>query len=288
MAALTMKSIAVSSSCPLEYLEQPPDQLDCNPFTRGELLLECTAIHHPQALPLDDFSSSALTVNWYHRPEAGGRLAPMEDDILLEEGTALTNVQLVDLQDHISIREQQHGITSSGSLLGQSSLQLYGLNESNVGAYWCSILLSHSNDSSPSGHVAPSDPVLLGHVQEHAHKEQCSTNIAQSKQVNKCALRGILPLPALGEVTVEEEEEEVEGKGLQREFYTALAILIAFGSTTAVLALAGVCTYIQYRKKLKGMEVLTQFMHGIPKLTILFVFDPWAINFIAEILRWKF
>lgn len=267
----------------MEYLEQPPDQLDCNPYPRGELLLECSASLQSEYLHLLD---APLSVNWYHTKhisEAELRQVLTEDTYqLVERPLAIT--LLDNSQENVSIIEQTLAFLSSGEVLVRSRLNVYGLSESDMGAYWCSIHLNYTNESLSETAVVPSDSVLLKHPHEHAHKKGCSTDIAQSKQRKKCALHSSIfppPLPALPwpdskativpesettpqssaeqeQVTVvgEKLSEEEEEKGSLKEFYIALGILVAFGSVIAALALSVVCTCVKYRKMLKGMVAL--------------------------------
>lgn len=270
----------------MEYLEQPPDELDCNPYPRGELLLECTASLQSQSLHHHDTPPSTMAVNWYHsqhRPKVGEREILAEEVMYQENRIPPIITLLNNSQDNVSIVEHTSAMVSGGKVLIRSHLEVYGLSESDVGAYWCSIHLNYTSESLFETTVAPSDSVLLRHPREHAHRVHCSTNIAQSKQEKKCALLNSIPptLPALprpgnkatiipgSEVTtitlqisaeqatlVSEkftEEEEEEGMGLLKEFYVALSILIAFGSVIAALVLTVVCTCVKYRKMLKGM-----------------------------------
>lgn len=284
-------------SCPLEYLEQPPDQLNCNPYPRGELLLECTVSLQSEFLHHHGLSVSEQKINWFHsqnRPEAGETEVVPEGSTYQNEQTPLTAVQLEDMQENVSIREQTRVIGSGSKVQVRSRLELYGLNESDVGEYWCVIHLNYTDESLPEAGVAPSDSVLLGHPCEYAHREQCSTNIAQSKQENKCALRSIAPLPWLSASTIipdgtattppsvaekatlvgenSEEQSEEKGPTILKEFYIALGILIAFGSVIGVLALVMVCTCVHYRRMLKGMELSIQYvltMHEVNHIVII-------------------
>lgn len=155
--------------CRSEYLEQPPDQLMCNPYINMELKLECIV-----SLLTTDPLSGRVTVDWFHSSSL--QLTPKA---AAENQLAIN--RLDSAQDNITIREQILVSELHMALRVRSRLEVTKLDEFDTGQYWCGIHI----DSTEL--MVLSDPVLLQHPSEYADLNACSTAVAQSKTERKCA-----------------------------------------------------------------------------------------------------
>jgi hypothetical protein len=245
--------------CQSEYLEQPPDQLSCNPYLNMELKLECTVSLH------DAGTLSGRTVDWFHSTSALGDLQPSTDN-------PLAISRLDNAQENITIREQVMARTSSVRV--RSRLEVMKLNEMNIGQYWCGIRIDSME------WMVLSDPVLLQDLEYYVNLEPCSTDSAQSKLERKCATwsfnsqttplqstetPSVLPTHPTSEdllpiattstqngTTTESTEEEQVGNSPSMGFYIAIGIMAALVSISTALVSLVACMYIKYRKVLRG------------------------------------
>lgn len=241
--------------CQSEYLEQPPNQLTCNPYLNMELKLECTvSLLDAGAL------SGRLAVDWFHSTS-------LLDDLQSSAGNPLAINRLDDMQENVTIREQ--AVIGRSSVRVRSRLELLNLSEMDVGQYWCGIRIDSME------WMVLSDPVLLLHPEEYADLLSCSTTVAQSKRERKCATwsfgpssplttmavvepSGLLPLPTVlpsAEPTISDATTSMGSSGEpgpQMEFYIAIGILVAFGSLITALVSLMACMCIKYRKAMRG------------------------------------
>lgn len=250
--------------CQSEYLEQPPDQLTCNPYFNTELKLECT-VSLLAAGPL----SGRLTVDWFHSASTLGDFQDTAD-------VPLAINRLDDMQDNITIREQV--MVGGSSLRVRSRLEVLDLDEMDVGQYWCGIRIDSME------WMVLSDPVLLQDPGEYVNLLPCSTTVAQSKHERKCAAWSFGPsIPQItmppqstdspsathsttepeilsaqptvqqdGNTTSTDSDDKEQDDGPLMEFYIAVGILVAFGSIITALVSLVACMCIKYRKVLRG------------------------------------
>lgn len=237
-------------TCQSEYQEQPPDQLACNPYVNAELKLECTV-----RLLLEEegsLLSEGMTIDWFYGP-------------LLLPGTPKTESKLAmnrldNMQENITIREEM--VISGSSMHKRSHMELRGLDEFDVGRYWCGIRI----DSAEL--MILSDPVPLQLPSRYTGFEACSATVPQSKQEVKCAtwIFGTSTSPHINTTpppptitasveTAPADGEDSDDEGPVMVFYIAVAILIAFGVIITGLVSAVVAMCIKYRTTMKSRIV---------------------------------
>lgn len=262
--------------CQSEYLEQPPDQLTCNPYSNEELKLECTVSVFPGGT-----LSGRLIVDWFRSPL-------LEDSLAGENETQQAISRLDNSWGNIAIQEQTRLLQSN--LQVRSRLEVERLDESDVGQYWCGIRIDLTE------WMILSDPVPLRSPSKYEGLHPCSTSVAQSKRERKCAMWRFQPPPSpsspsppqtaplpgpvkttnsntvtevtRNEITTDLEQsttissgsvssgteirEETEIGALTMEFYIAVGILAAFGTVITVLISLVICMCIKYKKMLHG------------------------------------
>ena len=250
--------------CQSEYLEQPPDELTCDPYINMELKLECTV-----SLLDAGTLSGRLTVDWFHSASSLSNLQVSPDN-------PLAISRLDNVQENVTIREQVMSVRSGVRV--RSRLEVLRLDEKDVGQYWCGIRIDSME------WMVLSDPVLLQGPQEYADLLPCSMTLAQSKRERKCATWSFKPpvpplpispqptefplltLPTLritepelqtsAGTTVQdgtEIDEEESDDGPSMELYIAIGILVASGSIITALVSLVVCMCIKHRIILRGM-----------------------------------
>lgn len=269
--------------CQSEYLEQPPDQLTCNPYVNTELKLECT-------ISLLDAGtlSGRLTVDWFYSASAAlGNFQVSPDN-------PLAISRLDNMQENVTIREQVMG--GAASLRVRSRLEVLRLDETDVGQYWCGIRIDSME------WMILSDPVLLQEPKEYADLLPCSPVLPQSKRERKCATWSFKPpvppipiapqptefppltLPTLQiteaglqtlagttvQVTVSSTETLQSDDGPLMEFYIAIGILVASGSIITALVSLVACMCVKYRIILRGMSFANP-LQAIHQLAVLFM-----------------
>ncbi len=245
--------------CLLEYLEQPPDQLTCNPYSNKELKLECTISLLPGGT-----LSGRLTVDWFHSPL-------LLDSPAVKSETRLAINRLDSSQENITIQEQM--LSRESTLRVRSRLEVSKLDALDVGQYWCGIRIDSTE------WMILSDPVTLKPPSEYSRLDPCSTYLVQSKRERKCAMWTFEPPPPItpptpslsmsttdsdtattsefntnpadGTATLPEDENE---SPLMMEFYIAVGILAAFGTVITALVLLVICMCIKYKKMLRGKQ----------------------------------
>lgn len=253
--------------CQSEYLEQPPNQLTCNPYVNTELKLECTV----SLLNAGPLSVVRLTVDWFYSASALSDLQTSTDE-------PLAISRLNGVQENVTIREQV--MVGASNVQVRSRLEVLRLDELDVGQYWCGIRIDSLE------WMVLSDPVLLQDPQEYANLLPCSTTLAQSKQERKCATWSFRPSvpqstmssqstgpssmasstlsttePELdsAETTVQGDtaistssDEEKPDDSPWMEFYVAIGILAALGSVITALVSLVACMCLKYRIILRG------------------------------------
>ena len=278
-------------TCQSEYLEQPPNQLSCNPYLNMELKLECTV---RVSLESDSLASTtrSISVSWFH---SGPSL--LHQAITTTTSNSLPISRLDNAQEDVLIQEQR--LQSGATLRVRSRLELPRLNGSanDVGQYWCGIRVDSME------WMVLSDPVTLQGPTEYKGLPACSTTVAQSKMERKCAgwsfnpsatpASQTLPSPSpppppppplspqpttaaatlsfsesppgpepstpasVGPTTTsstatEDDTSPGEDDGSLMEFYVAVGILVAFAAIITTLASLVTCTCIKYRRVARG------------------------------------
>ena len=149
--------------CQYEYTEQPPHQIQCNPYINSQLKLECTV-----EAPLNQFPQVVWFRSRFHQdPESGMDWWIME--------------RLDGSLPGILVREQHR--LSSNSYTMRSQLQISSLDNSDIGDYWCRIVVDGTQ------WLIPSDTFFLQHSSTYSQYSACTTRFAQSKLERKCAAR---------------------------------------------------------------------------------------------------
>ena len=280
-------------TCQSEFLQQPPDQLQCNPYINAELRLDCI-VSIPATGPL----AGRLSVEWFHN-------TMLFDTPQVTTGNQLAISRLDSAQENITVREQMMP-ASSNSLQKRvrSRLEVRRLDEHDIGQYWCGIRIDSSE------WVLLSDPLLLEHPGEYLGLEPCSTTVAQSKRERKCATWSFeaqttppppltfttspsVPVPGpssipedtttevdktqppetttnqvsssastentfqpTSEVAVERDEtttSELPEEGIGLLMWVAIGVLGTFGAVILALVAVMISMCIKYRKVVRGM-----------------------------------
>ena len=260
--------------CLSEYLEQPPNQLTCNPYINKELKLECTV-----SLLQRETLTGRLTVDWYRRP------------LLLNDTTTSNQNRLsisrINPSQNITIQEQM--LVSESMSRVRSRLEIRELDASDVGQYWCGIRIDSTE------WMILSDSVPLQDPSEYTGLDPCSVSVAQSKRERKCATWKFEPLPsppspvstgqgiettettnsvsdsngstrstasstaATSSSTVATSSSNIttpsstslpekENSDPQMEFYIAVGIVAALGTTITALVSLMICMCIKYKR----------------------------------------
>lgn len=242
---LTLHAIMLSTDtgmCQSEYLEQPPNQLTCNPYLNAELKFECTVSL------LTGVQGGPLAVEWFH--------SPTSPHVNTTENVAIN--RLDNAQENITIQEQ---MVASGSMVRvRSRLEVLQLDEFDVGKFWCGIRIGSIE------WMVLSDPLLLQPPSDYADLLPCSTTEPQSKRERKCASWSFAPQPstlspsspqppqssgtmggatAVGETTSVSPDDE--GRGPFMEFYVAVAVVAALGSVITTLVTLVACMCVRLR-----------------------------------------
>ena len=157
--------------CQLEYVEQPPDQLTCNPYLNMELKLECTVSLLSESQLQ---TGKQLVVYWYHSPS-------VRRDPQTTTSSPLAITRLDDAQNNVSIREQMMLVGSDVRLRSQLEVGLRLDSLDGVGKYWCGVR------SESIEWMVLSDPLQLQGPAEYEDFPSCRTTRAQSKKERKCA-----------------------------------------------------------------------------------------------------
>lgn len=268
-------------TCQSEYLEQPPDELTCNPYINAELRLDCI-VSVPNTGPL----AGRLSVDWFHNPMLFGT-----PELTAENQLAIN--RLDDEQENITIREQTMVSTVSHHTRIRSRLEVRKLDKYDVGHYWCGIRIDTSE------WMLLSDPLLLEQPSEYAVLEPCSTMVGQSKRERKCATwsfktdptsqptspaaselvtsfmaktttledkyaepsSATLPLPADHEPTTTTQNTDdklttTEGESVEPLMGVAIGILVTFGVVILGLLALVICMCTKYRKIVRGRYII--------------------------------
>lgn len=279
-----MEQVTSAGMCQTEYLEQPPDQLTCNPYPNAELRLECIV-----SMSTSGSLSGRLSVDWFHRP-----MLPDTTETATTDDQLSINRLADSAQGDITIREQRREVTG-GSLQVRSRLEVRGLDQSDVGQYWCGIRIDSEK------WTILSDPLLLEEPEEYVGLGTCSMTTGQSKRERKCAMWSFKPQQPtdattdsvntttslstpngpqeeLGtqteprvplsmsntedvdvltdDGTTTELPEESTGSGPL--IYIAVGILVGFGIVIIGLFVLVLCMCVKYRKMQKG-EAISYF-----------------------------
>ena len=268
-----------SGTCSCEYIEQPPNELQCNPYQNSELVLECTIL-----FPV---SLADKSIVWFRSqlqsPSGEAKETGSDSDLDLWQIDRLTG-----LQPGVQIREQSMQSLNGQNIWARSQLVISDLNDSYVGDYWCRI-------KDGEEWLMPSDSVYLQQASTYSHFGACSQEFAQSKQERKCAgwiatvtppenatteylayTQGTTTQPsteeetssphpsteedifspttraqtvAVSNVTDDEDlDDEVSARSLATELYIAISILVLFGVMVLIFAPATLYMYIKRRK----------------------------------------
>lgn len=253
-------------TCQSEFLEQPPDQLACNPYPNTELRLDCI-VSVPSTGPL----SGRLSVGWFHSSSQPGT---HENQLVIS--------RLDSTQENVTIREQTMPVnTNNLQKRVRSRLEVRRLDEHSIGQYWCGIRFDSSE------WMLLSDPLLLEPPGEYAGLEPCNTTMGQSKRERKCATWSFKVQPTSpsaspslpttvttsdefestfttdartidGEATTSGELEN--GKGLRLLTVVAISVLATFGVIIMGLAALVIFMCVKYRKIAIGMYAMSD-MH---------------------------
>ncbi len=248
--------------CRCEYIEQPPNELQCNPYRNAELRLECTIL----------FPSSQTNkeVVWFR-----SQLQTQNPEITeTHSNLDVWSMNRLDLSHpNIQIREQRQASTTTQSTWVRSQLVITDLNDSDVGNYWCKIKDENENEG-----FIPSDSVYLQPANAYSNFGECSDQSAQSKEERKCAdwdttgstdpiptqytrtessqpmtTEHVLSTSATNETpdTVGEgfTEEDDRRRSLTNELYISISILVLFGVMVLVLAPATLCLCVKRRRQ---------------------------------------
>ena len=171
-----------SSICPLEYTEQPPDELLCNPYTNAELRLECTVVAQTQL-------SQIPKIIWYRSQYNVPQQLPnrqreeSQSQSKRNAGGQRITQRLDNTQTGVLIRKQSSTSSNTGFYSVRSRLQLSNLVASDSGEYWCAIELNGQELEVSSDEVFLREPAFYSQI-----STACSTTGALSKQERKCAV----------------------------------------------------------------------------------------------------
>ena len=169
-----------SATCQVEYTEQPPDQLQCNPYTNAELRLECTVVAQPNHTPrlfwfrsrhMQQYQQQQQQQQQEQQQQPGQQSDSESDQWVIE--------RLEASQAGVVIHDQQR--TSSTSYSVRSRLVLSNLDSLDSGDYWCRVLLNGDE------WTVPSDAVYLREATYYTQLGACSTSGALSKDEGRCA-----------------------------------------------------------------------------------------------------
>ena len=281
-----------SGTCSCEYIEQPPNELQCNPYQNLEFVLECTIL-----FPVSQTDKSIV---WFRSqlqsPTQEAKETGSDSDLDLWQIDRLS-----EMQPGVQIREQSMQTQDGQNIWKRSQLAISDLNDSYVGDYWCRI--KDGNDW-----LIPSDSVYLQQASTYSHFGACSQEFAQSKQERKCAgwiatvtppenattessvlTEGTTVQPltkeeissahpsteedifsitahaqtvAVSNVTDDEDlDDEARARSLATEFYIAISILVLFGVMVLIFAPATLYMCIKRRKQGEADSVnVTSFL----------------------------
>ena len=163
-----------SSSCQVEYIEQPPDQLLCNPYINAELRLECTVTAQPDQNP---------TLVWYRRQLVQTQQSQQQQE--QEESRSRSKrseqwiVERLNPSQDVLIFHQAR--TSTMSTAARSRLMLRNLGGSDSGEYYCVAQINGEELT------VPSDALFLQEFAFYSSLDACATTNALSKEERKCA-----------------------------------------------------------------------------------------------------
>ena len=171
-----------SSTCQVEYIEQPPDQLQCNPYINAELRLECTVTAQPNQSP---------SLVWYRRQLVQTQQSQQqqqqqeEEDEEGEQSQSRSKrserwiIEKLNPSQDVYIFHQVRNSPMSSS--ARSRLVLTNLGGSDSGEYYCVAQVGGVELA------VPSDAVFLREPAFYSSLGACATTSALSKQENKCA-----------------------------------------------------------------------------------------------------
>lgn len=155
-------------TCQCEYIEQPPNELQCNPYQLSELRLECTTL-----IPSSQLSKEIV---WFRSHLQTAPEAVPDTDLDRWFVDRLDNEQ-----PNIQIWQQNLSSSDGRNMWIRSQLRINNLNDSYVGDYLCRVMVGGSE------WLIPSDSVYLQQSSAYTHFGPCSSQFAQSKQERKCA-----------------------------------------------------------------------------------------------------
>ena len=166
-----MTSAENGETCPCEYIEQPPNELQCNPYQLAELRLECTIL-----IPSSQLSKGIV---WFRSHLQTPSDAP---EAVSDTGLDRWFVdRLGNEQPNIQILQQNLPSSDGRNMWIRSQLRISNLNDSYIGDYVCRVVVDGSE------WLIPSDSVYLQQSSSYTHFGPCSSQFAQSKQERKCA-----------------------------------------------------------------------------------------------------
>lgn len=251
-----MTSLTGGDNCSHKYIEQPPNDIQCNPYQMAELKLECT-VHIPS-------SQLNREVVWFHKSSVPA------SDLHSETGTFL-NTKLHNMQPNILIRQQKQTLSGSPQVTWvRSQLQISNLNDSYpIGAYYCSIQVDGVEET-------PSDSIYLEPSNAYSHLGACSRLFALSKAESKCLIPTMVPSPSTmttqtvdvstthklvhdlsgGSDTERGNQETENGISDQTKLILAISSAIIFGALLCILV--PILLYLCYRKKAKAKGTVIQ------------------------------
>lgn len=168
-----------SSACQVEYIEQPPDQLQCNPYINTELRLECIVTAQPNQNP---------SLVWYRRQLAQTQQSQQQqqqEDEEEEQSHSRSKRSEQWIIERLSPSQDVylfHQIRNSPmSSAARTRLVLKNLGGSDSGEYYC--VARVDGVELP----VPSDAVFLREPTFYSSLNACATTGGLSKQENKCA-----------------------------------------------------------------------------------------------------
>lgn len=173
-----------SSTCQVEYTEQPPDQLQCNPYINAQLRLECTVTAQPNQSPALLWYRRQLVQQAQQNQPQQRQQQDDEDEENEEHSRSKRSEQWIierlnPSQDIFIYHQARNSLMSTAA---RSRLVLTNLGGStDSGEYYC--VAQVNGVELP----VPSDAVFLREPTFYSGLGACAATGALSKQENKCA-----------------------------------------------------------------------------------------------------
>ena len=149
--------LTVTGTCRYLYTEQPPLDLQCNPYPANVLILSCAVTYSRSELP--------VTLNWIHYPNSNTQ-TPLR----------------------ISQTTSKYRVTPGSVLTGQtrSTLQINTLTDVDAGSYSCQAVFTNGSRTDESQRLN----LFTRTVFTSQRLSSCSQFSGESTTQQKCALTG--------------------------------------------------------------------------------------------------